>query len=75
MIYVLERRLLRRDGVMPIHYLIFLLFFSQLLAIGFASNMYREYTLQKSMFYMTIVFSLFVLAKRNNKPQKVNTIV
>lgn len=75
MIYILERKLLKGDGVMPIHYLIFLVFFSQMLAIGFASNMYREYSLQKSMFYMAIVFCFFVLAKRNNKPQEVDTIV
>ncbi len=63
----IERKLLRRNGVIPLHYFIFLLFFIHLYSIGFASNIYRSYGMQRGVFYMCIVYCLFAFSKNSFK--------
>lgn len=64
--FILERKLLRKNGVIPIHYFIFLLFFSHLYSIGFASNIYRSYGMQRGVLYMGILYCLFAFSKNNS---------
>lgn len=58
-LYGMERKLMKKNGIMPFHYFVLLLFVAHLYSIGFASNIYRSYGMQKGLFYMLIILLMF----------------
>lgn len=62
--FIIERKLLRKNGIIPLHYFIFLLYFVHLYSIGFASNIYRSYGMQRGVLYMGIIYCIFAFSKK-----------
>jgi len=72
--YALARSSLKRDGIIPFHYLILIAFLLHFYSIGFASNVYRSYTLQKGLFYMLVLFAIFSIKFKMAKSNHDNEI-
>lgn len=71
-LFSIEKMFLKKKKEIPFHYFIFLVFICHLYSIGFASNIYRDYTMQKGVFYMFIVFCLFAVSRNSLKSKKRN---
>lgn len=66
-LFLIEKKFMKTGEGMPFHYFLFLIFIAHLYSIGFASNMYRDYTLQKGLFYMFVIFCLFDMSRNSIK--------
>lgn len=68
-LYLLLRRTLLEDGIVPFHYMFYILFVAHMLSIGFASNIYRSNNMQKGCFFMLLIF---IFLARLYNPDKEN---
>lgn len=60
LLFIFLRGLLNKSGKIPFHNLLPIIVFLHFLVIGFASNVYRSYFLQKGIFYTSFIYILMM---------------
>ena len=63
LLYFITKGIMKKEGIVPLQNFIIILYIAHTYSIGFASNVYRSYNLQKGTFYMLIVFCIFCMVQ------------
>lgn len=75
LLFCLTRKLLSNGGTIPFHRLLLIIYIIHMYSIGFASNVYRAYSLQKDIFYIVNLYLILAFFYRFTKSTtKLNNI-